>query len=122
MSPTAGPPNTLTISAVEPPSSLTGNTYATRVVRRRRRDATLLNAVPPEKTTREGPQAAGSGMWGVAGVRGIPLVLVVGSGGSGGGRGQGGLGVDRGGLGTRVRCSSLRLQDQARRQGGQAQA
>ena len=36
MSPTAGPPSTLTISAVLPPSSDTGNTCATLVVKLRR--------------------------------------------------------------------------------------
>ena len=36
MSPTAGPPNTRTISAVLPPSSETGSTCATRVVSCRR--------------------------------------------------------------------------------------
>ena len=36
MSPTAGPPSTLTISAVLPPSSDTGSTWATLVVKFRR--------------------------------------------------------------------------------------
>ena len=36
MSPTAGPPSTLTISAVLPPSSETGNTCATLVVKLRK--------------------------------------------------------------------------------------
>jgi hypothetical protein len=40
MSPTAGPPSTRTISAVLPPSSDTGSTYATLVVSARRRPET----------------------------------------------------------------------------------
>ena len=45
MSPTAGPPSTRTISAVLPPSSLTGSTCATRVVNVRRCPAPQLSAL-----------------------------------------------------------------------------
>ena len=54
MSPTAGPPRTRTISAVLPPSSETGRTWATREEREERDAATELKAVPPEKTVRQG--------------------------------------------------------------------
>eukprot|EP00958_Prasinococcus_capsulatus_P017323 scaffold1947_cov207-Prasinococcus_capsulatus_cf.AAC.10 len=51
-------PRTLTISAVDPPSSETGNTCVTRVVNCTRSLATPLKAVPPENTTSSGPIAA----------------------------------------------------------------
>lgn len=53
-------PRTRTISAVLPPSSETGRTCATRVVKFLSSSTTPLKAVPPEKTSREG--RAGLGM------------------------------------------------------------
>ena len=51
MSPTAGPPSTRTISAVEPPSSETGITCAMRVDTLDTAAARLFMAVPPENRT-----------------------------------------------------------------------
>ena len=50
-SPTAGPPSTRTISAVDPPSSETGMTCVTLLVRVMSSWTTPLNAVPPVKHT-----------------------------------------------------------------------
>lgn len=46
MSPTAGPPSTRTISAVEPPSSETGSTCDTRVVKARSAPADADDEIP----------------------------------------------------------------------------
>mmetsp|Transcript_716 Transcript_716/g.1912 ORF Transcript_716/g.1912 Transcript_716/m.1912 type:complete len:225 (-) Transcript_716:3-677(-) len=51
-SPTAGPPKTRTISAVDPPSSDTGSTYDTRAVCVRSVAAASLKAVPPDTISR----------------------------------------------------------------------
>lgn len=61
ISPTAGPPSTRTISAVLPPSSLTGKTCATRVVHALSDATNPLNAVPPLKATSEGCGLPGGG-------------------------------------------------------------
>ena len=53
-SPTAGPPRTRTISAVDPPSSETGMTCMTLLVSSMRSSTMPLKAVPPVKATREG--------------------------------------------------------------------
>lgn len=50
-SPMAGPPITRLISRELPPLSLMGKTCVTQLVRECSAGATLLNAVPPEKTS-----------------------------------------------------------------------